>query len=213
MSHKPKTQPGFTFVELMFAIVVLGTMLSLTMSMVVGMLRFYSFSNQIRTNQENGRNVLDTMTRDIRFGKLVSPDSATPLSEVCVVSQAEGGRKGILYYREVDTAANPKRYYIKKATWAINTPSNPTANECTAKKSSTDKILNAPRMEISDFTVTKAQGASITLNKNVNSVILKLGFITGSYALNPTGDLYCDVKNIYCNKLEYNTVVNLRQSD
>ena len=81
---KHSKNQGFTIIELMFAIVILGGMLSLTMVIIVGMLRFYVFAGQVRKNQANGRETLDSITREIRFGKLISPSGSAATSDVCV---------------------------------------------------------------------------------------------------------------------------------
>ena len=46
IKHSKKT--GFTIIELMLAIIILGGMLTLTMTVIVGMLRFYAFSDSVR---------------------------------------------------------------------------------------------------------------------------------------------------------------------
>lgn len=209
MKRLAKKQPGFTFVELMFAIVVLGTMLSLTMSIFIGMLRFYTFSNQIRQNQENGRNILDTMDREIRFSQLVyastKPDDAYKL---CVYNESQ--RKVIAYYKVSKVSTD-----LKKSTWSApefkeaekNCADLPNNIPTSTAKTST---INLPNMKVDAFEVVNTQGAFFTENPNVRALKIRFSFVTGSSATGSTG-LYCETKNIYCNKLEYNTVVNLRQ--
>lgn len=197
MKNISKKYPGFTFVELMFAIVVLGTMMAITMSMVVGMLRFYAFSNQIRQNQENGRNILDTMSRDIRFGQLIEPRSITPGSVVCVLTQTQQGNKAIKYYLSGSE--------LRKATWDI---ADIRTLDCNNPVNANVITVNLPRMTVTNLNIIKTRGAQTVNNPNINAVLIKFGFLTGT----PDGSgKTCDTKNIYCNKLEYNTVVNLRQ--
>lgn len=217
MKRLPKTQPGFTFVELMFAIVVLGTMLSLTMTIFVGMLRFYTFSNQIRQNQENGRNILDTMDREIRFSQLVyastKPDDAYKL---CIYNESQ--RSAIAYYKDTNTTSSTN---LKKSVWSA--PDLKKAQDgcaglpVTIPEGKPPTILNLPNMKVDAFEVIKTQGAALTENTNVNALKIRFSFVTGSYIIiphsstAPRGELKCEAKNIYCNKLEYNTAVNLRQ--
>ena len=47
-----KHQSGFTFVELIFAITIMGSMLAIAMVVVIGTLRFYVFSNQVRQSNQ-----------------------------------------------------------------------------------------------------------------------------------------------------------------
>ncbi len=203
MSKVSKKQPGFTFVELMFAIVVLGVMLSITMSVVIGMLRFYTFANTVRQNQENGRNILDTMSRDLRFGKLITPvDGKTPTNDVCIVTQTQDGRRGIRYY-----VSSLKLF---KAQWDIATPSDPTIADC---NSQTGKAVNLTRMNITDFQVLRTKGAlTSTGDPTASAVTIKLTFLTGTKYLTGTDGITCIPADIYCNSLTYNTSVNLRQS-
>lgn len=203
MKKTPKTQPGFTFVELMFAIVVLGTMLSLTMSIFVGMLRFYTFSNQIRQNQQNGRNILDSMDREIRFSQLVDAavknDPGVKSDYLCVYNESQ--RKAIKYYKA------PNSYNLKKLEF--------TASELAVAKSGCEnqtdgKIVNLANMKVDVFEVVKTQGAAFSDKASTGAVKIRLSFVTGNASADAAG-LYCETRNIYCNKLEYNTVVNLRQ--
>ena len=84
-----RTRPGFTFIELLFAIVVMGTMFALALVVFVGMLRFYVFAGSVRTNQENARNVLDTISRDVRFGQLIEPSGSGSSTTLCVYKKAD----------------------------------------------------------------------------------------------------------------------------
>ena len=97
-----KKQPGFTFIELLFAIVVMGVMFSLALVVFVGMLRFYVFAGSVRQNQENGRNVLDTITREARFAKLVTPTQAgQTTNKLCFF---DPNTKKIIGYLEIGRA-------------------------------------------------------------------------------------------------------------
>lgn len=201
---KKINKPGFTIIELMFAIVVLGGMLSLTMVVIVGMLRFYVFAGQVRKNQANGRETLDLVSRDVRFGKLISPVGADKTNEICVFTSSD--RKIISIKKD----SGGDQYNLIRRVYQYNLLSNPaTCDTANSALLSTTK-LNLDRMRVTKFEITKTQGASFEVNKGAAAIIIDYEFLTGSP--NASG-VACDSNNIYCSKLGYDTVINLRGGD
>ena len=205
---KLKKQAGFTIIELMFAIVVLGGMLALTMVVIVGMLRFYVFAGQVRKNQANGRETLDLVSRDVRFGKLISPVGADKTNEICVFTSSD---RKIIKIKLVQEPEN-ERYNLYRTVYDYKPLENPT--DCTLNADNSTEVsqtkLNLDRMIVAKFDITKTQGASFEVNKGAAAIIIDYEFLTGSP--NSTG-VACDSNNIYCSKLGYDTVINLRAGD
>jgi prepilin-type N-terminal cleavage/methylation domain-containing protein len=219
MSKFIKKHPGFTFVELLFAIVVMGILFSIALVVFVGMLRFYVFAGSVRQNQENGRNVLDSITRDIRFGQLLYPTtfSATGEQRVCIYNPQSKYMTGYYY----DSSVNPKT--LKKVTsnsayqsfneakTANNTVITPTANSVCSGSDTASDIL-AKNMYPTGFNVIKTKGAdpNVDIYGNIAAVTIEFSFITQTAG--SVGSV-CEVRNIYCSKITYNTAVELRGGD
>ena len=201
--YRATTRPGFTFVELLFAIVVMGTMFALALVVFVGMLRFYVFAGSVRTNQENARNVLDTISRDVRFGQLIEPSAAVSTGNtLCVYKKAD---RTVVKYEKL-SGSN----VINKSTSAATYDSAP-ANCATATVTdfgTAQSVFNT-RAQATAFVVTKVGGARATVYSGVLSVAIRLQVITGTPV---TGTDSCASNNIYCNSLTLNTAVNIRGS-
>ena len=202
---KHSKNQGFTIIELMFAIVILGGMLSLTMVIIVGMLRFYVFAGQVRKNQANGRETLDSITREIRFGKLISPSGSTATQEVCVFDKSNNR---VVLYKKTGTS-------LKKTIYTYNSNVDPAncndvAGGSLAGKTKEVKYINLSKMFVTKFDITKTQGASFEVNKNAAAVIINYQFLTG--APDASGAA-CETKNIFCSQLGYQTAINLRSGD
>ena len=193
-----RTHPGFTFIELLFAIVVMGTMFALALVVFVGMLRFYVFAGSVRTNQENARNVLDTISRDVRFGQLIEPSGSSSSNTLCVYKKAD---RTVVKYELTDGAIN-------KSTSAATYDSAP-ANCTTVTNFGPAQSVFNTKATAAAFVVSKVGGAGSTAYPTVSSVIIRLQVITGTP--DSTG-LACASNNIYCNSLTLNTAVNIRGS-
>lgn len=203
MKKSRKNLPGFTLLELLFAIILLGVMLSITLVAIIGMLRFYVFSNQVRQNQENGRNVLDTMTREIRFGKLLFPtDASTAVQRICVLDES---RKQLIQYQYDGAARN-----LNKTTFSYSPSDLPI--DCVvggqvAIKTPTTKV-NLGKMSVTGFSVIKTEGAKIETNTETAAVVIYFSYLTGQP--DPANLSTCKTADIYCTSLELNTAVNIR---
>jgi len=196
-SQALRTRPGFTFIELLFAIVVMGTMFALALVVFVGMLRFYVFAGSVRTNQENARNVLDTISRDVRFGQLIEPSVSGSSSTLCVYKKAD--RRVVMYNLTLAKVIN-------KSTSANTFDSAP--GDCNIIFSQAQSVFNT-NATAAAFEVIKVAGSKPTAYPGVSSVAIRLQVITGTPV---TGTDTCASNNIYCNSLTLNTAVNIRGS-
>ena len=202
---KHSKNQGFTIIELMFAIVILGGMLSLTMVIIVGMLRFYVFAGQVRKNQANGRETLDSITREIRFGKLISPSGSAATSDVCVFDKSNNR---VVLYKKTGTTLIKSIYTYNSNVDPVNC--NEGVGDSLYGKSKVEKDINLSKMLVTKFEITKTQGASFEVNKNAAAVIINYQFLTGTADATGTA---CETKNIFCSKLGYQTAINLRSGD
>lgn len=194
-------RPGFTFIELLFAIVVMGTMFALALVIFVGMLRFYVFAGSVRTNQENARNVLDTISRDVRFGQLIEPSGPGVISTLCVYKKTD--RTVVKYERQSGSRV------INKSTSAATYNSAPADCTTLTVDFGPPKSVFNTNATAAAFRIYRVNGAGTTAYPGVLSVTIKLQVITGTPAI---GGVTCASNNIYCNDLTLNTAVNIRGS-
>lgn len=201
MKRHLTNKPAFTLLELLFAIILMGVMLSITLVAIIGMLRFYVFSNQVRQNQENGRNMLDTMARDIRFGQLLYPKDPDPISsKVCVLDKA---KNQLVQYEHSGLVLNKTIFNYSPAA----PPSNCDLGGGVSIKSG-PTAMNLDKMKVTTFTITKTKGAPLaTATDATTAVVIKLKYLTGQTTGSPPA---CKVGDIYCTSLELNTAVNIR---
>ncbi|MCX6804452.1 MAG: prepilin-type N-terminal cleavage/methylation domain-containing protein [Patescibacteria group bacterium] len=194
-----KHQSGFTFVELIFAITIMGSMLAIAMVVVIGTLRFYVFSNQVRQNQENGRNIVDTMTRELRFGELVIPSATgSPSSRICIMDDTN---KQLIDYKLYGT--DLLRTTLSYSPGFLNCDEDTTSAKLT--KIITSGPINLDKMKVSNFSVVRTSGARGG-NDKASAVTIGLSYTTGL----PETDGKCATGNIYCSGLTLNTAINLR---
>ena len=197
-----KHQSGFTFVELIFAITIMGSMLAIAMVVVIGTLRFYVFSNQVRQNQENGRNIVDTMTRELRFGELVIPSATgsplSPLQEICIVDDTN---KQLIDYKRV--GPNLVRTTLSYSPGFLSCDED--LNPAKLTKIITSGPINLDKMKVSNFSVVRTSGARGG-NGKASAVTIGLSYTTGL----PEAGGECLTGNIYCSGLTLNTAINLR---
>ena len=194
-----KHQSGFTFVELIFAITIMGSMLAIAMVVVIGTLRFYVFSNQVRQNQENGRNIVDTMTRELRFGELVMPSATgSPPSRICIVDDTN---KQLIDYKLDGT--NLVRTTLSYSPGFLSCDED--LNPAKLTKIITSGPINLDKMKVSNFSVVRTSGARGG-NGKASAVTIGLSYTTGL----PEAGGECLTGNIYCSGLTLNTAINLR---
>lgn len=205
---KNRSYAGFTLIELLMSITIMGTMLGLALIVIIGSLRFFVFSNNLRQNQENGRNIIDTMTREIRFGKLILPtvDNANG-SVVCVAD--ETNRQLIIYSQD--------GFLIRRKTLSY-VGTEPPVDNCEPINGITqtsDVVVSLPKMAISNFNIQRTAGAPQTINPldngvdpKVVGVVINVSFLTG--VADPEDPTKCKVGDIYCSQLQLVTAINNR---
>lgn len=204
-----KTKPGFTFIELILAITIMGVMFSIVLTVIVGMLRFYVFANNIRQNQENGRNILDTIVRDIKFGTLLTPSGFAKSNVVCI----KKSDSTLIKYSQDTNAIFKTVYSFDAATSPTNCPdTNATLPDTIQIKSGPSKI-SLDRMNVypGDFTFTKASGSKPRYYTTVSSLVINFRFFTGN-PIDSDGNIKCLSNDIYCSSLQLNTAVSLREN-
>lgn len=207
--RRSKNQPGFTFVELLFAIVVMGILFSIALVVFIGMLRFYVFAGSVRQNQENGRNVLDTINRDIRFAQLVFPSqTGIEANKVCYYNPST--KKIVGYYSNpatLGTSTANLQKFESTSTYDTYDAAKLASADCADSTKGTLSSNLPKSMYPTDFVVMRTGGAIVTTYSNVTAITIKFGFITQTAG---TISSSCDVRNIYCNKNTYNTALELR---
>ena len=196
-----KHQSGFTFEELIFAITIMGSMLAIAMVVVIGTLRFYVFSNQVRQNQENGRNIVDTMTRELRFGELVMPSATgSPPSRICIVDDTN---KQLIDYKLDTVKGDLVRTTLSYSPGFLSCDED--LNPAKLTKIITSGPINLDKMKVSNFSVVRTSGARGG-NDKASAVTIGLSYTTGL----PEAGGECLTGNIYCSGLTLNTAINLR---
>jgi len=190
LMHNKK--PGFTFIELILAITIMGIMFSLVLTVIVGMLR-----------------ILDTMVRDIKFGTLLTPSGFAKSNVVCI----KKSDSTLIKYSQDTNAIFKTVYSFDAATSPTNCPdTNATLPDTIQIKSGPSKI-SLDRMNVfpGDFTFTKASGSKPRYYNTVSSLVINFRFFTGN-PINSDGNIKCLSNDIYCSSLQLNTAVSLREN-
>jgi len=208
MKKFTKKQPGFTFVELLFAIVVMGTMFSLALVVFIGMLRFYVFAGTVRQNQENSRNVLTSISKEIRFGELLVPNtSQLSGNSVCVYNNDTN--KTVL----IEFSSNTIKKYESKSTFATLALAKTqlSSSACSISDTQSDIYnLLPPNSYVVSFNINLTRGAKSEAFTDVAAVTINLVNITKSSNSVLVDGNKCNPKDIYCNSLTLNTAVGIR---
>lgn len=198
---KTVTKPAFTVLELTFAIVVIGVMMTIVLSTIIGMLRFYSFAGTVRTNQAAGRQVMDDIDRQIRFSVLVfpsKPPGPTTGNKICVADT----KNQVLYSYEALNSA------VQKTTYSYSGTTVPTSCSTGGTVTQTAQGNITPTsMKVTGLSFTRTAGAPIASNPAAASVVITMPFVNGTPD-SSTGK--CKPGDIYCSTLQFSTAVNIR---
>ncbi len=205
MTRKYKKQAGFTLLELLFAIIVLGVMMSIVLTTIIGMLRFYTFSNTVRDNQQNARNIVDTLSREVRFSTLIMPET-NPGNMLCV---ADVKNKKLTKY-ELSNNAIVRTQYSYANSQLIDTENCDGTNPGLITIGNPNVAITTPKMYIKSFEVIRTAGAPVFTEEDVAGVIVKMSYRTGNVNT-VTGD--CNTGDIYCSPLNLETAINIRGGD
>ena len=92
-NHSLHNNKGFTLIELLFATIILGVMMTMTITTFIGVFRFYTWAGTTRINQQNSRQIMDDISRliasrTVNDGAIVQNPNGT-YSSLCLVN--EGG--------------------------------------------------------------------------------------------------------------------------
>ena len=183
-------QKGFTLIEHLFSIIILGFMLTIVMTTFVGVFRFYVWSTTTRNNQAYARQTLDTVTREISSHRIYY-DTATktnPDTAICLVDPND---------------PNPtlsEAISFTNSTVVIEQHNNGT---CTSVISGSTKVISNPNMNVlSDVLKSNFMLINNSINNSYNpqgyhkSVVINMTVVNGvlSSSTNScrSGDVFCD---------------------
>lgn len=201
---KNKRLNGFTFIELIFAITVMGVLFSLATTVIIGMIRFYTFTNTVRTNQQNARSILNTVSKDAADGQVEIINLAgTDSSILCIKKSSEI----ITYSLEKISGILTRRSY--------NSQFQDNCQQLVGRTVVSETKMNDQKLIIYAFKQSLlSQGARTVANNNVTSLILEATFVTSNSAPQDLltvqgneGYSVCVPGDIYCNTLRLNTAV------
>lgn len=184
ISNKVTNKPsGFTLIELIFATVLLGIMLTLTMQTFIALLRFYSWANVTRTNQAAARQTMDDLTRQIQPTQINS--GTTTSSSLCVIT---------------DSSASPKstQYTLQTSTGQIIKVTYPSI-DCSGT-SLDSKVMTPSEEKISKLSFTLAKSPATAQPYSLaGGVVIDMTMINttkaGATSCQP-GDNFCGTANL-----------------
>jgi prepilin-type N-terminal cleavage/methylation domain-containing protein len=207
------TRGGFTLIELLFAMALLGFMLTITVTTFIGVFRFYNWSNYTRQTQQQSRNLVETITREIRFQKVVSTGKDTPSSvtidydnSICLNDPTDTQKsKKILQHFA------PRVEVIKVEYNRANCNTSPSINPPLVANSTV--LGGGNQLRIGRLSFEQVYGATGPPAPGASqidpSVIVDLRVATGANAVAATGGGYvCDPLDNFCGTANFTTVVN-----
>jgi len=183
--YKVHTRKGFTLVELLFSIAILGFMLTITLSTFIGVFRFYNWSKTTRTTQQSARDTLDIITREVRSGKVFTINS----DKLCINRTDGFIINGQLVGSERIDLNDTQQFQIKYFKDADCPGSSATPLDTVA--------ISSPNVKVTDLVFRSVLGPEFTTNPSTpatRSVIVFFNVINGTPVSGECapGDNFCD---------------------
>lgn len=180
---------GFTLIELIFATVLISMMFTIMITTFIGVLRFYTWSNVTRKNQESTRQLTDVMTRLINSKKIgeVGADG----SSICLLPANTGSS-------DLPVKIYLDNYQVKLQKYDIPTPPEgetlQPSDYCQDGQIKTSELvlLSDPQMKIASLQFKIVLGSNLPLLKHKLSTTIKIKSINGQSNSCAEGDNFCD---------------------
>jgi len=153
-----KSQKGFTLIEIIIVIVILGIVSAITIKFLTDSLRIYTMTVNQKTLLDEGKLALERMCRDIRDAKSITAPAAGGSGSTITFS------RGNLTAQDVSD---------ESITFRLN----PTDTTILEKVKSSPATTSAMAFNVTTFSVTRGQAA--TSNENEITIQLTLA-LTGS---------------------------------
>jgi len=125
---------GFTLIELMTAISVFAVIMTISMGSILGIFDANRKSEALKTVMDNLNFTIETMSREMRFGKNYHCTSSTPLSNPMGCTSGEDNFVSFLSSDGKQTVYRLNSTTIQKSTDGGSTYVNVTAPEVTITK-------------------------------------------------------------------------------
>lgn len=210
---KHSTTKGFTLIELLFATIILGVMLTMTITTFIGVFRFYNWAGTTRINQQNSRQIMDDISRLVA-SRTVNINASTrnldgTYSGLCLINEGGGSIRldsGQLLAIQLGSA-NPT-YKVTEYSY----PNNPNCNSTYDSFREISDNINTKVTKLEFDIVYGALNNSIYTSdpndpKLKRSVEFTIDVINGT-PIQGTND--CKVGDNFCDKATYTSAVSER---
>lgn len=202
---------GFTLIELLFATIILGVMLTMTITTFIGVFRFYTWAGTTRVNQQNARQIMDDISRLIASRKV---NTNTPAS----TRKPDGTYSSLCFYGEgqesIKISLNYGNFLTNKVT--VDRYAE-TENDCVGQLISRGEISDNINTKVTKLEFVVVYGAlnnSIYSNSDPDiqanlkkSVEFTIDVINGTPS---QGTDNCMVGDNFCDKASYTSAVSER---
>lgn len=197
MNKKIIQNSGFTLIELLFSIALIGFMLTIMLTTFIGVFRFYNWSKTTRNTQVAARSTLDTITKEIRTGKIYSVTG----SKMCV-NRTDGLVINSLPVKSELIQLNGTRFEILYFSGDNCSVSGGSTLLQTDVVSSADVKFATP-VSGSVFRLVKGPAPDTPTNPKPQSVIVSFRAVNGQ----PAADGKCAPSDNFCDISTFTTAV------
>ncbi len=188
MSKKIIQNKGFTLIELLFSIALIGFMLTIMLTTFIGVFRFYNWSKTTRNTQVVARDVLDTITKEVRSGKIVSASG----SSMCI-NRTDG-------YIVNGTQVKTEVISVVSSQFQIEYYSDVSVANCNKLTQIGSPVpISPPNVKISNSKFSLVTGPKLPTGSNIiqpKSVVVSFTVVNGKVAADgkcAPGDNFCDL--------------------
>lgn len=208
---KHSTTKGFTLIELLFATIILGVMLTMTITTFIGVFRFYTWAGTTRVNQQNSRQIMDDISRLISSRKVNTNTSAS-------TRNPDGSYSSLCLYGEGQESVKISLNYYIWLTNKVTIDRYPDGvDDCTGAPSSTREISDNINTKVTRLEFVVIYGAlNNSIYNDPNPVVqssLKKSVEFTIDVINGTpsqGSDNCRVGDNFCDKTSYTSAVTER---
>lgn len=198
-----KNKTGFTLVELLFAMAILGIMLTIAMLTFIGVFRFYNWANVTRKTQAASRQVMDDMSRKIQNSRIIFASGST----ICLNDVTVSGSDPQFAQISLNSGRIVETLHTKNMSTGVIDCSGPVVNTV---------VLSATDVSINSLNFTEvfgaAGGAGTIIDPNIQAALQKSVVINMTSVNGTATDGACTPGDNFCDVAVFTTAVTARQT-